>query len=957
MFVDLSAAEIQPAIIDGEVREITLSAGLREKIRAAFEEEGVSAKIYASTSVVKPDSNYVFFSNHWYYLADLCRDYAKALYPYCRFFDDRIRNNSDMVADLAKGNFNNPEFVSLFINDTDRDYMIRFITADASFRPGKALINNREGNRVAVRSCRDIFGSCVLKKIAVPDASSGYLGDVIYYLAKREELFDDMHNELSAFLAGSDVGDSTAQYFDEETEKENEQLFREWFSQQIIPEGDSNAGNKYSEITIQTYANDIKFHKVTIEGQERTLFATRDLQIIDSMLSNPDVGDGRKSAIRKYRQFVIELNGGDIENRPFSPEWFRSKAGEFPMFDERAEEYRVGFLEKYAPEKLVNLEGLGLLRSIFLNDDNKDNLCYELEYGKECKYFYGGIGGGTAAKYGLYYNNKLHSWVRGRKEVLSEDEAIEVGTQIRDALLEGAKLVQAFDSEGGRQAYLDLYKALFEATDGNINRVWFLKYYQILRPDAFPPIYGSGAQKDVLNTLGIEPYDNSLERMSQICGFAKECGVTNALFSHIYYTYYNEVVTDEEEVIEDVDTSDNESKFRAWMAEQVTVNGTAPSPSMISNNCSALKKVCHLMDIIEYPDVQSIFEITDIDTFVDIKDIIKGHHDYDEVNKACNNRFLSTALNWYEKYLNETQTAEEEEEEVVTPDPYSKGAFLEKVFLTSDEYDKLYKLLLYKKNVILQGAPGVGKTFLAKRFAYSIIGAKDDRYIELIQFHQNYSYEDFIMGYKPTDDSFELKTGVFYNFCKKAAKDKDHKYFFIIDEINRGNLSKIFGELMMLIEGDKRGPKNSLTLAYRDESFYVPENVYMIGMMNTADRSLAMMDYALRRRFSFFDVEPAFGKQSFKDYLKGYISDPSVADKVISRFTELNKKIADEENSGLGKGFCIGHSYFCNPPVEGQTDQEWYDTIIEFEVAPLLDEYWWDDKNKAEDCKKELMKD
>lgn len=407
----------------------------------------------------------------------------------------------------------------------------------------------------------------------------------------------------------------------------------------------------------------------------------------------------------------------------------------------------------------------------------------------------------------------------------------------------------------------------------------------------------------------------------------------------------------------DSDKSDNENSFRAWMAGQVTVNGTAPSPSMISNNCSALKKVCQLMDIIEYPDIQSVFEITDIDTFVDIKDIIKGHHDYDEVNKACNNRFLSTALNWYEKYLNEIHEAEEEEAVEETPDPYSKEAFLEKVFLTPEEYDKLYKLLLYKKNVILQGSPGVGKTFLAKRFAYSIIGAKDDRYIELIQFHQNYSYEDFIMGYKPTEDSFELKTGVFYNFCKKAAKDKDHKYFFIIDEINRGNLSKIFGELMMLIEGDKRGKDNCLTLAYRNEKFYVPENVYLIGMMNTADRSLAMMDYALRRRFSFFDVEPAFGKPQFKEYLKGYISDPAVVSKVISRFTDLNKKIADEENSGLGKGFCIGHSYFCNPPVEGQTDQEWYDTIIEFEVSPLLDEYWWDDKNKAEDCRKELMKD
>lgn len=860
MFVDLAAAEIQPTVIDGETREITLSEGLRKKIKAAFEEEDVDAKIYASTSVVKPDSNYVFFSNHWYYLAVLCKDYAQALYPYCRFFDDRIRNNTVITTDLANGNYENPQFVSLFSNDTDREYMIRFIKADADFRPGKALINKREGNRVAVRSCRDIFGSCVLKKISVPDASSGYLGDVIYYLAKHETLFAEMEEEIK------------------------------------------------------------------------------------TLLSTPVISDAIDEAER------------------FTPEWFRSKAAEFPTLDEEAEARRGQFLEKYAPDKLRDLEGVDLLRTIFLNDQNKDNLCYELEFDNKMRELFGSIKSGTSYKYGLHYSKKNHSWATGagrNPQFLSEDEAIELGDQIRDYLIDGADVLTKYEKIETLDGYSNLYKELNAATEGYVNRVWFLKYYHMIAPELFPPIYSQNAQTTVLSTIREDPDDNSVVRMGQMQLFVQKCGISSVLFSRIFWSYYSEQSADDEEedVIGEIDASDNEEKFRVWMAGQVTVNGTAPSPSMISNNCSALKKVCQLMDIIEYPDIQSIFEITDIDTFVDIKDIIKGHHDYDEVNKACNNRFLSTALNWYEKYLNEIQAAEEEEEVVETPDPYSKEAFLEKVFLTPEEYDKLYKLLLYKKNVILQGAPGVGKTFLAKRFAYSIIGAKDDRYIELIQFHQNYSYEDFIMGYKPTDDSFELKTGVFYNFCKKAAKDKGHKYFFIIDEINRGNLSKIFGELMMLIEGDKRGPKNSLTLAYRDEAFYVPENVYLIGMMNTADRSLAMMDYALRRRFSFFDVEPAFGKPQFKEYLKGYISDSSVVSKVISRFTDLNKKIADEENSGLGKGFCIGHSYFCNPPVEGQTDQEWYDTIIEFEVSPLLDEYWWDDKNKAEDCKKELMKD
>ena len=286
---------------------------------------------------------------------------------------------------------------------------------------------------------------------------------------------------------------------------------------------------------------------------------------------------------------------------------------------------------------------------------------------------------------------------------------------------------------------------------------------------------------------------------------------------------------------------------------------------------------------------------------------------------------------------------------------YTKEDFLKDVFMTEDEYDSLYDLLRYKKNILLQGAPGVGKTYLAKKFAYSIIGHADKTQVEVIQFHQNYSYEDFIMGYKPKDDGFELKEGVFYQFCKKAAEFPEKDFFFIIDEINRGNLSKIFGELMMLIEGDKRG--ESIKLAYKEEEFTVPENVYLLGMMNTADRSLAMMDYALRRRFSFFNVEPAFGKPAFKGHLRKYIHDGLIVDRVIHRLTDLNNKIADENNSGLGKGFCIGHSYFCVKPVEGQSESDWYKSIIQYEICPLLDEYWWDDKTKAEECKKELLKD
>src|SRR5699024_7585661 len=278
--------------------------------------------------------------------------------------------------------------------------------------------------------------------------------------------------------------------------------------------------------------------------------------------------------------------------------------------------------------------------------------------------------------------------------------------------------------------------------------------------------------------------------------------------------------------------------------------------------------------------------------------------------------------------------------------PYDEDAFLDEVYLSEERYERLRRLLKRKKNVILAGPPGVGKTFAAKRLAYSIMGAKDPNRVQMVQFHQSYSYEDFMMGYRPAESGgFTLSEGPFYRFCEEARTDDESRpYFFIVDEINRGNISKIFGELLMLIEADKRGVE--LRLLYKNEKFSVPSNVHIIGMMNTADRSLAVLDYALRRRFGFLEMAPGCRTEGFVARQKklGRLA----YDRLVDRIIELNAAIADDP--ALGHGFAIGHSYLSIPSdaqSDGDAASAWLQSVVEDELVPLLDEYWFDEPNKA----------
>ena len=270
---------------------------------------------------------------------------------------------------------------------------------------------------------------------------------------------------------------------------------------------------------------------------------------------------------------------------------------------------------------------------------------------------------------------------------------------------------------------------------------------------------------------------------------------------------------------------------------------------------------------------------------------------------------------------------------------YDKYSFLSEVYFNEEDYDELHDLILSRKNIVLQGAPGVGKTYIARRMAYSIIGSKDEEKILSIQFHEMYSNDEFIEGYRPDDIGiYKYKRGCFKRICNKARNDPEGKYFVIIDEINRGNIPKIFGEAFSLIEIDKRGKENYIELSCSRERFYVPKNLYIIGTMNTFDEKLSLTDYALRRRFCFYTINPAFENARFKSF---YEQNP-LLERIILKIMEINKN--------LDESMQIGHSYFCMPMSDNELKM-----LVKYSIIPLIKEYYRKEPKKGKEISKELL--
>jgi 5-methylcytosine-specific restriction protein B len=457
----------------------------------------------------------------------------------------------------------------------------------------------------------------------------------------------------------------------------------------------------------------------------------------------------------------------------------------------------------------------------------------------------------------------------------------------------------------------------------------------------------------VLKTLtDITKYPEYVERLINLIGIGQEENTKTPLSINYYWLNANpkQWTLDELELNPEIDyTTHTESGTKRRIYKYMSE--VKPGDKVIGYETTPVKKVRVLLEV-----TRSIYENEEGEEVFDMKLVeftpqqptwekLKQIEILKDAEVFTNNQgsLFKLSKTHYDAIVEQTQIKP-------TSEPYGRKDLLSDVFLSEEKLERSLALLKRKKNIILQGPPGTGKTYFAKRLAWYLMGEKDKTRLRTIQFHQSYAYEDFIQGYRPDGGELKLKNGVFYDFAKRASRDPERDYVLIIDEINRGNLSKIFGELMLLIEADKREESIKLAYAREGEMFSVPSNLHIIGTMNTADRSLALVDYALRRRFAFIQMPPNFGNNFRENLLTAGFTDAFI-DSLINKAHQINEIIGGDP--ALGMGFLMGHSYFVTQELP-EDPEEWLSDIFTYEILPLLEEYWFDNEDRIVTAKEIL---
>lgn len=639
---------------------------------------------------------------------------------------------------------------------------------------------------------------------------------------------------------------------------------------------------------------------------------------------------------------------------------------------------------KFSPEVLAATDGLELLR-LMHGRDVPDGLMYWLEF-KNDNVFptpkFGSIGGGSALKFGIFQRAIDGNWVTGHPRdlrVIDVAEAISIAERQRDRLLAGYERIASLPTDASDDQFAELQRSLETIDADFFNFSWVHKYFVLCFPDLIDDYHNVDYQKFHLVRLLVEPaagwgrYVNA----GKYGAIARDVGIEllhlTQLLNIVHGTPHGWRMLDLDylgltrddlgrmrqqgiispgfELAQDLSKLGNDQRGRSqlkdaagddymdlWRFRQrtkphdavvVLANGEPVAAAEITGGYEYFHgggRLRHRMTArwFEWP--------TGLDSLKEHR--AAGYLEISAANAARDVVSIETAL-WRAM--------------AAGPEPATISA--PEVETLDQPRGKIQQALDRRKQVILYGPPGTGKTYWARETAQELAARHNlgkswkaldvserssvwglgPSFVRLATFHPSYGYEDFIEGFRPRSADgqlvFELRDGIFKNLCATAREHPESRYYLIIDEINRGDIPRIFGELITLIEADKRDGWPAI-LPLSGASFCVPDNVYMIGTMNTADKSIALLDSALRRRFGFVELMPD----------SSVLGETTVGPFRLADFLDaLNERISSTLGDD-GRNLQVGHSYFMadGAPIG---DARSFVAVVAGEVFPLVQEY------------------